>query len=97
MLKFTQEAKQDLDDIPKYIKYTLFNTKAADDLIDNFEKAFQRICIFPQSGSAYKKRKGYRKLLVNNFLALYKTDDKMKEITVYRILYAYMNIEKQLK
>jgi addiction module RelE/StbE family toxin len=96
-LKFTKETEKDLYDIPQYIKYTLFNPKAADDLIDNFEKAFQQICMFPQSGSPYKPRKGYRKLLINNFLALYTINEKMKQVTILRVLYAYMNIEKQLK
>jgi addiction module RelE/StbE family toxin len=95
-LKFTQEAKQDLDDIPNYIRYTLFSPKAADDLLDNFEKAFKQICTFSESGSPYKKRKGYRKILVNNFLIFYKIEEKEKNITVYRILYAHSNYKKIL-
>jgi addiction module RelE/StbE family toxin len=96
-LKFTREAKQDLIDIPNYIKYTLLNPKAADDLFGNFEKAFKQICTFAESGSPYKKRKGYRKILVNNFLIFYKINKKEKSIEVYRILYAHSNYKKRIR
>jgi plasmid stabilization system protein ParE len=73
-----QKAKQDILEICKYIKITLKNPKAATDLNDNFEKAFETASQFPYGGIIYKKK--YRKIIINHYIAFYKINETEKQI-----------------
>jgi len=96
--KLSPKAVRDIEKIFRYIFFELKNPKAASDLLDDFEKAFIRLEAFPESCpiscNAVLKQKGYRKLVVNNYIALYKLDNKRKLITVMHIFYGAMNYEK---
>jgi addiction module RelE/StbE family toxin len=93
-MKISQKAQSDLSEIYDYIKDILNSPKAAEDLNKNFECAFQRLNLFPESGLIYKNN--YRKLFVENYIAFYKIDEKEKNIIIYRILYAHSNYKKIL-
>jgi len=97
--KLSPKADRDLDEIYQYIFLELKNPKAADDLIDDFEKAFINLEKFPQSCplsvNALLKRKGYRKLVVNNYIALYKLDVKRKLIIIMHVFYGAMDYENK--
>ena len=44
----------------------------------------------------YLNKKGYRKLIVDNFITLYKVDDEKKIVTVMRVIYGRRQYEKLL-
>lgn len=90
-LKFTRLAERDLDEIYSYISIKLFNDKAAIKLMDNIENAINRLKEFPfspppTSDRALKKR-GYRKLIIDNYIVFYQVDKTGMKVTIMRILY----------
>lgn len=90
-LKFTRLAERDLDKIYSYISIKLFNDQAAMRLMDNIENAICRLKKFPfscgiSSDKALEKR-GYRKLIIDDFIVFYKVNKADMKVTVMRILY----------
>lgn len=94
-LKIFPLAQTDMEQIFNYIAVELCNPTAALGQINDFEKAFENICAFPEShpyiNNEYVKDKSLRKLVVNNYIAFYRIRDK--EIQVVRVLYGMRNYE----
>lgn len=71
------------------------NPTAAIGLIDDLEKAFDNICVFPEScpciNNEYVKDKSLRKLIVNSYIAFYRIRDD--EVQVVRVLYGVRNYD----
>ena len=90
-IKYTPLAFKDLDEIDSYITDTLCNEQAAERLISDMEKAVSALKQFPRSGAevddAYLAAKGYRRLVVNNYLVFYLIDEAQKAAVIMRILY----------
>ena len=88
-------ARLDMEQIFNYIAVELCNPKAAIGQINDFEKAFENVCTFPEScpyiNKEYGKDKSLRKLIVNNYIAFYRIKDN--EIQVIRVLYGMRNYE----
>ena len=97
-LKIFPLAKLDMEQIFDYIAVDLCNPTAAIGQINDFEKAFERVCLFPEScpfiSNEYVKDKSLRKLIVNNYIAFYRIRDN--EIQVVRVLYGMRNYETLL-
>lgn len=97
-LKIYPLARLDMEQIFNYIAVELCNPTAAIGQINDFEKAFDNICSFPEScpfiNNEYVKDKSLRKLVVNNYIAFYRIRDK--EIEVVRVLYGMRNYETLL-
>ena len=93
------KARSDLEEILDYISNSLLNPNAAKDLLNDFDDAFERICVFPQScpviHNEFFKYKGIRKLLVNNYIVFYRIVDEI--IQIIRIMYARKNYIRLLK
>lgn len=94
-LKIFPMARLDMEQIFDYIAVELCNPTAAIGQINDFEKAFENICTFPEScpyiNNEYVKDKSLRKLIVNNYIAFYRVRDN--EIQVVRVLYGMRNYE----
>ena len=94
-LKIFPMARLDMEQIFDYIAVELCNPTAAIGQINDFEKAFENVCTFPEScpyiNSEYVKDKSLRKLIVNNYIAFYRIKDN--EIQVVRVLYGMRNYE----
>ena len=88
-------ARLDMEQIFDYIAVELCNPTAAIGQINDFEKAFENVCTFPEScpyiNNEYVKDKSLRKLIVNNYIAFYRIKDN--EIQVIRVLYGMRNYE----
>lgn len=88
-------AQADMEQIFEYIAVELCNPTAAIGQINDFEKAFENVCSFPEScpyiRNEYVKDKTLRKLVVNNYIAFYRVKDE--EIQVVRVLYGMRNYE----
>ena len=97
-LKIYPLAQADMEQIFRYISEDLCNPTAALGQINDFEKAFDNICIFPEScpiiRNEYVKDGSLRKLIVNNYIAFYRVKDN--EIQIIRVLYGMRNYEKLL-
>lgn len=97
-IKISPMAQYDMEQIFYYISVELSNPTAAEKQISNFEKAFENICIFPEScpyiNNNYVKEKSLRKLVINNYIAFYRV--KNNEIHIVRVLYGMCNYETLL-
>ena len=94
-LKIFPLARLDMELIFDYIAVELSNPTAAIGQINDFEKAFDNVCEFPEScpyiNNEYVKDKSLRKLVVNNYIAFYRVRDN--EIQVVRVLYGMSNYQ----
>ena len=79
-IRYTPLAYEDLDSIDSYISETLCNESAAERLLDKIEKAAGQLKQFPRMGSEvedpYLSAKGYRKLVVDNYLLFHLIDER---------------------
>ena len=98
-LKFTPKAEEDLDEIYGYIATKLFAETAAESLMDKIENAFMRLEEYPFSCSFVfdepLKSRGYRKLIVDNYIAFYLVNKSEKQVIIMRVLYGardYKNV-----
>lgn len=91
-------AQLDMEQIFEYIAVELCNPTAAINQINDFEKAFESICCFPEScpyiRNEYVKDKSLRKLIINNYIAFYRICEN--QIQVVRVLYGMKNYESLL-
>lgn len=95
----TRKAYGDLRDIYHYIKEELQNKSSALKIIDEIEERIRVLKDYPLSGSPVKDKillkKGYRKLIINNYIALYTCDDHGKIVNIIRVIYGkrdYLNL-----
>lgn len=90
-LKLTNKAKNDLDRIYNYISKDLDAEIAARNLIDNIESSLLRLEEFPYSCSSvnddFLGKRGYRKIIVDNYIGFYLVDDETNEVVIMRFLY----------
>ena len=88
-------AQADMEQIFEYIAVELCNPTAAIGQINDFERALNNVCAFPESClyicNEYVKDKTLRKLVVNNYIIFYRVKDE--EIQVIRVLYGMRNYE----
>lgn len=95
--KFTPKAGEDLDEIYFYISTKLTAEIAAENLMDKMEGAILRLKEFPFSGSyvldELLKRRGYRKLIVENYIVFYLLNEEEKQVVIMRILYGASNYQ----
>ncbi|RJQ30442.1 MAG: type II toxin-antitoxin system RelE/ParE family toxin [Peptococcaceae bacterium] len=99
-LKFTPIANGDLYGIYRYISEHLVAPKAANDLMDNIETSIMRLKDFPYSGSLVAddilNSRGYRKLIVKNYIVFYLIDEAEEQVVIMRVLYGSQQYEKLL-
>ena len=90
-LRFTPKGEEDLDEIYGYIFGTLSATIAADKLVDHMENAIMCLKEYPFSCQYVLdeplKARGYRKLIVDNYLVFYQVNEDKKKVVIVRILY----------
>lgn len=99
-LKVTPAAEHDLDEIYTYITNSLVALSVADNLLEDIEKQILSLCDFPHrceySRNEILRDKGYRKLVIHNYVVLYLVDDKSKTVIVMRVFFGAMDYEKYL-
>ena len=96
-LKFTPKAGEDLEQIYSYISGKLFNPPAASDLLEKIEQGIMKLKDFPNSCSLVSdellKSKGYRKLIVENYIVFHLVNELEKQVVIMRILYGAQNYQ----
>lgn len=87
---FWHAAEHDLNNLFAYIKNELKNEVAARNIATKILQRAQMLTNFPELGANLAnvdpKLDGYRYLLVDNYLVIYKVTDE--EVCIVRILYA---------
>lgn len=93
-------AKNDLLEIFDYIKNSLFAEKAAGNLIQKIMQHVDQLAtspeMYPALDNPFFKEKGYRKIIINNYVIIYSVDHAKKKVNVIRAFYAAMDYEKFL-
>ena len=99
-VKFTPLADNDMDAIYQYIFSTLCAPAAAENLMEEIEQKTKRLKNMPYSCPAvddeWLKTKGYRKLVVKNYIILYIVSDSEKLVTIMRVAYGASDYEKNI-
>jgi len=99
-VKFTQLADNDMDEIYKYIFDIPGALMAAENLIGEIEQKTKRLEDMPYSCPAVDdemlKAKGYRKLVVKNYIALYIVSESENLVTIMRVVYGASNYGKSI-
>lgn len=95
--KFTEKAEKNLDEILAYIKEELFNPSAASAFLKKVFENIDNIRNFPLSGMIVENdfllNKEIRRIVLNNYIIYYLTNEKTREITIIRIVYGKRNLE----
>jgi len=98
-LKFTRKSEEDLDEIYAYIGIQLSALTAALDIMDKIQNSITRLKDFPYCGSQVLdeplRRKGYRKLIIENYIVFYLVDEEEKQVVIMRVIYGatdYQNV-----
>ena len=90
-IQFTPLAFADMDEIDGYITTTLYNVQAAERLISELEKSISQLRQFPRIGAevedAFLSARGYRKLVVDNYLVFYLINEPQRAVVIMRVLY----------
>ncbi|GHV82565.1 translation repressor RelE [Spirochaetia bacterium] len=94
-LKIMPMAEDDLDGIFDYIANTLEAPIAANRLMAKIEKSIRGLTDAPRTGPKCRDetldKKGYRKLIVDNYIAFYLINDEEKVVIVMRVIYGRRN------
>ena len=89
--ELTPSAVRDLESIAEYVSIQLGAKESAIALLNEIEAAIVAACRFPESAPPVADellaRKGYRKLIVKNYIAFYIPDHEAQKISVMRVMY----------
>ena len=99
-LKFTKKASQDYEQIYQYISQDLYAPQAADNLLKKMENSIRQLCTTPFIGScvqdSYLMQKGYRRIVVDNYIVFYIVNETEMALYIMRILYSGRDYAKYL-
>ena len=91
----TENAKIELREIYDYISKSLMAEMAAKSLYNKIKESILRLEDFPESCSIiehYKDKKyQYRKLIINNYIVVYRIDKENKKVYIVRIIFGKRN------
>lgn len=92
-IRYSKEAKQDLINIKKYIKYNLQEPNIANKLITKIKKEIGKLAfdakIYNIIDDDFIKKLEIRKIIVDNYIVFYRI--KNKTIEIVRIMYGRRN------
>ena len=97
---FSKQAAEDLDETFEYIILTLKAPQAAKNLMSKIDKDINRLKDFPKScklcSDSALNSMNYRRLIVDNFVIVYFSDDNMQTVFIVRVFYKGRNWGKYL-
>ena len=90
----TDTAQEELEEIYEYISKKLYERLAANRLMEKIEQSFLKlennpyscmeVCVKPHNEI-------YRRLIIDDYIALYDVEEKYKQVIVYRVFNGRMN------
>lgn len=94
-LVITKLAHEDLDNIVSYIAVQLNNHIAAANLLDEVEKCYDYLksnpLMYERCHDIRLEKEGYRRATINNYVLVYKVDETLKTVIIYRFFYGAQN------
>lgn len=100
-LKYLELAKEDMNNIIRYINENLHNRTAAENMAIDFINNATKILAFPYANMKFipfsPLKFEYRYRRIKNYLMFYRIDKENKIITIMRVLYQKSNLEKFLE
>lgn len=91
---FTDIAKENLDEIYYYINENLKEPSTAEKLITLIENEINRLSYYPYSCRKIHikpRNELYRRLVIKNYIVLYRVIEEKKEVVIFYIIYAGKN------
>jgi plasmid stabilization system protein ParE len=89
------EAERDIEEIVQYIAIELKNPGAAAGFLDDVEKSCLNIVQSPRMYSFCNdeqlRKKDYHKVLLKNYIMVYRVSDDKESVIVLRVFYGRMN------
>lgn len=88
---FNEIAKEELENIYKYVSQNLVSKISADRLMERIEECLLRLEQFPYSCPEVKikpKNLLYRKLIIDNYIAIYSVNERKKQVNIVHIFYS---------
>lgn len=96
----TERAKQELKEIYDYISKSLMEENTAIKMINKIENELLKLETVPEGFSVIenyiKKDFKYRRLPINNYVAIYRIDKKERKVYIVRIIYGGRNYLNEL-
>jgi addiction module RelE/StbE family toxin len=96
---FSSKADQDLASLFEYVRDSLRNSIAANNIVSKILRLSQKLSNFPKMGASLHavddRLDSYRYVIVDNYLLVYKIVDE--EVLIVRILYAKSNYVQLLR
>ena len=93
----TELALRDLDGILEYLAVSLNSPSAASALADDIGKCLERLekmpFMFEACTDPRLQRLGYRKVVIRNYILVYKVDEFTETVIVLRFFYGRQNYE----
>ena len=100
-VKLSPEFKQEIRDIHSYIANTLLVPETALKQVDRILSAVESLNEMPHRNPLYErepwKSRGLRKLIVDNFVVFYLTNDNQKDVVIFHVFYGGRNITELLE
>ena len=94
-VEISREAHNDIYEIVGYIANELSNPKAANSFLDDVETSYLRVADNPHSYSLCSdirlERLAYRKIIIKNYLILYRIDEDNQVVYIVRVVYGRRN------
>lgn len=95
-VKLNPRAFRDIDDIFAYIAFEKLSPENAKGQTDRIWAALKKLSTFPQSHQERTEgryaEKGYRQLLIDNYIAIFIIDEPSKTVHVVTVQYQGRNI-----
>lgn len=95
-VRLYSKAYRDLDDIFSYIAFEKLSPENARGQTDRIRKALADLDTFPQSHHDRTEGryagKGYKQLLIDNYMAIFKIDETKKIVSIVTIQYQGRNV-----
>ncbi len=95
-VKLTKRAFRDIDGIFQYIASEKLSPENAQGQTNRIWKALKTLAVFPQSHQERSEGryagKGYRQLIIDNYIAIFRIDDEEKTVYIITIQYQGRNL-----
>ncbi|MBO5413103.1 MAG: type II toxin-antitoxin system RelE/ParE family toxin [Clostridia bacterium] len=100
-IQLSIKAKNDYKRIVNYLKNELLEPSIANRYAELINSEIQNLECFPQKYNIIDddiiKKLEYRKLIIKNYIAFYRINEKEKIVEIHRILYGASNWMKELQ
>ena len=100
IIDISTDAEQDLDNILNYMKNKLLEPVVATKYLRLIKEKIKSLEYYPERFGIIEnelvENKRYRKLIIKNYIAIYRVDVEKKIVHIVRVVYGGMNFENLL-